>query len=220
MNIKNIATYVGILVVGLIVGWFAFHANVSTVGLGPVSPTSNVSNLQASEVIATPLIQWIAFVNQVAVVQKSSTVTSGSCALGTSTMFDVANPFNGNSANFPIATSTAKLSIMYVQSTGQATSTTFSVGTTTLASGVPSAATLGGSLVNAGLVATGTQATFTSGMSTFLGSGQISAGTSVGTVIVAPGERVAGYATSTYGTSGAINYVPGIPCTYEIQWDN
>lgn len=135
----------------------------------------------------------------------------GTCATtATSTAFDVPNPTG--------ATSTATVLIMTSQ--GQATSTALNVGTTTLASGLTSTSP-GQSLMAGAVIATSSQATIVSGQSTMLGTGQVSAGAgTVKTIAVGPNESIGGYATSTYGGVGALNYTPGLACTYKIKWEN
>ncbi len=137
--------------------------------------------------------------------------SAGAVATGTSTLFSVANPFS--------ATSTA--TIVYLDVVGQATSTAVYVGTSTASSGLV-AADVSASLINAGVIATGTEATFISGMTTGLGTGQASSGSgSQFTIIVGPSERVSGFATSTYGGVGALNYSPAATSgTYKIIWQN
>lgn len=135
--------------------------------------------------------------------------SAGTCGSATSTMFSIVNPTS--------ATSTVEIDMMTL--TGQATSTTFSIGTTTKSSGL-ALTDISPTLVNAALVATGTQATLISGFTTNLGNGQISSGTgSVDKIVVGPNERVAGYATSTYGGVGALNYTPAVSCTYKLLWN-
>jgi len=146
-------------------------------------------------------------------------VSIGTCATASSTIFDIANPFS--------ATSTAQL--VNFAGVGNATSTTFNVGTTTLPSGVIATTAgigTGGSLVNNATIATTTanaqtQFYLSSGISTFLGSGQVSAGTSAIRIVVGPSEYVAGYATTSLsGPSTGLSYTGGYAsCTYKIKWE-
>lgn len=122
------------------------------------------------------------------------------CNTASSTMFSVANPFN--------ATSTASI---FMIGTGNATSTTFSVGTTTAAKSSGLALTdISASLVSGALVGTSSpQFTLISGITAPLGSGQISAGAgTINEIVVGPTSRVSGFATSTYGNAGAVGYTP------------
>lgn len=136
-------------------------------------------------------------------------VLVGTCATGTSTPFDIANPF----------TSTSTATIENLDVVGQATSTDISIGTTTKSSGL-AVTDVSPNLVRAATIATGTEATIISGLTTGLGSGQVSAGTGSQTrIVVGPTERIGAFATSTFGTTGAINYSPAITsCTYKIRF--
>lgn len=139
-------------------------------------------------------------------------VTAGTCVTGTSTVFDIVNPF--------AATSTASLSMFHGQNL--ATTTSFSVGTTTLPSGVV-AATISPTLVNAASLASSSQFDVQGGQTTALGAGQVSAGSAtVAKIIVGPSERLAGYATSSIATQGSSRAAEiGLgSCTYKIKWDN
>lgn len=139
------------------------------------------------------------------------TATVGSCpTLGTSTLAIVPNPF--------AATSTASLSFY---GAGQATSTSVWVGTTTVATtGSLALSDVSPSLASGAVIATTTQANFLSGGTAGLGTGQVTAGTgSTIRVIVGPSEKIGFYATSTYGTTGSVNYNPGLTsCQYKLKW--
>lgn len=120
------------------------------------------------------------------------------CNTATSTIFVIPNPAN--------ATTTASIQIF--TGTGNATSTTFSVGTTTKSSGL-ALSDISGSLINAGLVATSTRFTFVSGITTPLGSGQSTSGSGTITkVVVGPSEKIGAFGTSTYTGVEATNYTP------------
>lgn len=138
-------------------------------------------------------------------------VTSGSCASGTSTLFAIANPFTSG-------TSTA--SIEMLTGTGQATSTTFSVGTTTKSTGL-ALTDISPTLVNGGVAATTTNFSMLSGQSTNLGTGQVSSGSNtLSKIVVGPSELIGAFGTSTATGAGAANYTPGITCTYKVKWTN
>lgn len=208
-NLVIVALIVG-LVAGVGAGYLAFHSgsHSNVAGLGPVSPPSNFSNIIASENVGTPLLQ---FLSSLGILQQQETVTSGACASATTTLFAVTNPF--------AATSTA--SLMILGATGQATSTTFSVGTTSLpATASFTLSNISPSLVNGAFVATTSQFSLVSGQTGQLGSGQISAGNSVSRIIVGPGEVIGAFGTSTATGLGAKNYTGGISCQYDIKWDN
>ena len=206
-NTKKIIGGVIIFVVGLLIGWFVHSGNLG--GLGPVSPSANFNNIIASENVGSPLFQ---FLNSVNAVLFSETSTGGTCAAATSTWFDNANPF--------AATSTAMLTMWLP---GNATSTTMYVGTTTASSGITAASQLGysGTLVAGAVEATSSgQSYLISGQNSLLGTGQISAGTTVTkTILVGPTENVAAYATSTYGGIGALNYTQNPCTTWMLRWD-
>ncbi len=132
---------------------------------------------------------------------------SGINYAASSTLFGLQNPY--------AATSTATLNIL--NATGQATTTTLEVGTSTTATGIASA-TISPTFVNAS-VATTAPATFTPGVS--VGSlGFESAGTGTfKTVQVGPKDYIVAYATSTATGAGAANYIPGLVCSYKIKWE-
>lgn len=133
----------------------------------------------------------------------------GSCASATSTLAVIANPF--------AATSTAQ--VVMLVGTGQATTTTFSVGTTTKSSGL-ALADISPSLVNGAVAATTTQFVLYSGGVSDLGSGQITSGSNtIGRVLVGPNENVAIFGTSTATGAGAANYTSGFSCLYKIRWE-
>lgn len=137
-------------------------------------------------------------------------VSLGTCNTGayaaSSTQFAVQNPFN--------ATSTVAVETLY--GTGQATTTSFSIGTSTRATGI--ASTIGKTLASAAKVATSTQFYLISGQTTLLGSGQISSGTTVSKIVVGPTQYVAMYATSTATGAGSKRYTAGLTCTYKLRW--
>lgn len=131
----------------------------------------------------------------------------GNCAAATSTAFIIANPFN--------ATSTA---IVILNGSANATSTLFEVGTTTRAVGY-------GGLLSTDVSPTLINATLgTSSVAWFLRSGvTVGSGASAGagtseTIAVGPGERVAGFTSSTYSGSGLTNYTYD-SCTYKVKWE-
>lgn len=143
-----------------------------------------------------------------AATELQETVLVGTCATGTSTPFDLANPFS--------ATSTVTIESLDV--VGQATTTSLSIGTTTKSSGLAST-DLSPTLANAASIATGTEAFIISGVTAGLGSGQVSSGTgSQAKIVLGPNERIGAFATSTATGAGAANYSPALTsCTYKIR---
>lgn len=140
--------------------------------------------------------------------QESVGTCNAGAFVASSTQFVVSNPF--------AATSTATIDTLI--GAGQATSTTFSVGTTTLSTGL-ALANVSPSLVNNALVSTTSVSFYVNpGQTSALGTGQVTAGTSVNKIVVGPTENIAMFATSTYTGVGALNYTPGITCTYKIRW--
>ncbi len=138
-------------------------------------------------------------------------VSVGTCASSaTSTEFSIQNPFGA-------ATSTA--TVESISGIGQATSTNFLVGTSTASSVNYLTTNISPTLVNA-TIATGTpQFYISSGLTTGLAAN--SPGTnSVRTIVVGPSLYLLGFATSTYGNAGALNYkLPALTsCTYKITW--
>ncbi len=155
--------------------------------------------------VYTTIEQWLG--GSTDATAKEVIVNTGTCAPASATMFTVANPFAS------IGTSTAEVQIENI--VGQATSTTFSVSTSTSA-GLAFQTTAG--LINSALVATSTSGeTVVSGV-TYGSNGATSAGTnSQGKLLVAGPDYVSGYATSTY-TDAVSGYVAGMPCQYKITW--
>lgn len=221
MNKQNIIGVIALI--ALVVGGLAFLKAPSAASYGAAtSPTPGNITYPTGRILPNPSTFDFVDVRQAAELDgpimlggftaataEAEAVTIGSCATGTSTPFDVANPFS--------ATSTA--SIDALTGFGQATSTSLYVGTTTQASGLAST-NVSASLLNGAVISTSTQFSAISGITTQLGSGQISAGSgTIGKIIVGPNERIGAFATSTYGTTGAINYSPALTsCTYKIFW--
>jgi len=140
-----------------------------------------------------------------------STISTGSCNAGayaaSSTLFAVANPFN--------ATSTVTLQV--ISGTGQATTSSMLVGTSTASTGI--ATTLGGTLAN--FSAATTSPFWVSGGVTVGSAGYTSAGANTfRTIVVSPSEFVVAEATSTATAGGAAAYTPGVACTYKLEWKN
>jgi hypothetical protein len=131
-----------------------------------------------------------------------------SCNSATSTMFGIANPWN--------ATSTAKL--IRFSATGNATTTTLKIGTSTTATGVPS--TIYAIMVNASIAST-TGFSLASGIRNGPVGGFIDAGAStVSEVMVGPTESIAGFATTTASGAGAAQYSGGYTsCSGMIRWE-
>ncbi len=148
-----------------------------------------------------------------AIIVSVGTLNTGTYA-ASSTVFAVANPF--------AATSTAEIEIK--SGTGQATSTTLSVATSSpamLAAGLArtGANSLGPtSLINSATIATSSAFDLFSGISTGSVSAISPGSGSVAKVIVGPNDSIAGFATSTAVGSAAANYTPGITGTYVITW--
>lgn len=131
--------------------------------------------------------------------------------VGSSTQLVIPNAF--------AATTTAQVTI--ITGAGQATTTLFSMGTTTQTTGL-SLATVSDAFVNGASVATGT-VSFVAlpGMSTNLGTGQISAGAgTTKTVVLGPTENIGLYATSTATGAGAKFYTPGLSCVVKVKFEN
>lgn len=133
-------------------------------------------------------------------------VTTGYCASATSTMFAVANPFN--------ATSTATI---YLEGYSNATTTTFYVGTSTVAVGL-SSSSVSPTLINQQFASGTVATTIVSGLT--VGSyGQLTSGTGTfSRIMVGPSDYIAGYATSTYSGVEAKSY-SSPSCTYKIKWE-
>jgi hypothetical protein len=215
MSNKNL-TY-GLIVVGLIaiIALFTPVGQKVVKSFGGTAPqncggsVTCFTDLAAGNVFMT-VEQWIG--GSTDATAKEQIVSTGTCNAGafaaSSTLFSVANPFSA------VGTSTAEIQINNV--VGQATSTTLSVSTTTSTATLAAHTSLG--LINSGLVATTSLATFSSGVTA--GSiGMTSAGTGTqGKLSVAPTDSIAAYATSTYTNAGALNYTPGLACTYKITW--
>ena len=136
-------------------------------------------------------------------------VSAGSCNTATSTIFGIVNPFT--------ATSTATVRIYGLS---QATTTALIVSTTTQATGLTSALIGAGSLVVSASIASTSQFYIQSGQSTLLGTGQVSAGTSVYQTVVGPSEYVGAYATSSIAAQGSSRAADMgfTSCTYKILW--
>ena len=191
MNTKNVIIgAIAVIVLGFL-GYFAIPHSA------PVPPSGN-----SNAISATP---WEG-VGNVCKWYVGGTCNSGQFA-ASSTIFGVLNPWN--------ATSTVSLD--FVSGLGQSTSTQISVGTTTQATGL-ALANLSVDFVNAATIATTTQFAVIGGQTGGLGTSQISAGTSFAKAIVGQSEYVSAFATSTYGNAGAINYTPGLNCTYGITF--
>lgn len=134
--------------------------------------------------------------------QSQVTACNQGIYAGSSTLFAIANPNN--------ATST--FSITDMTATGQATTTSLLVGTSTATT--TNAPT--GSLVTSSL-ATSTSYFFAPG--TGVGTGNSSGSNTYATIVVGPKEEVVGYATSTATGAGSNSFVPGITCLFKGQWE-
>ena len=135
-------------------------------------------------------------------------VSTGSCVTGTSTVFAVANPF--------AATSTVELISLTV--TGQATTSTLLVGTSTASTGLSSTSV---SPTLANMTISTTTPNFTAGGNLVGSAGYVSPGANTfRAIVVGPSDFVAGQATSTATGSGAAGYTPGLTCSYKLRWTN
>lgn len=190
-----------------------YSGTPTTIGNGSV-PTV-FSALEATESFLSDGPSYMASSSAVNVTSSNTllgkSLSSGSCNAATSTLFAVANPF--------AATSTVRLTVL--RASTEATSTQLLVGTSTLATGLTSSL-ISPTLVN-GTVATGTGAFAVSGVR-LVTTGGTDAGANTSNIIsVGPSEFVGAFATSTYSTSGSVNYTPLgslASCTYKLEWNN
>lgn len=136
--------------------------------------------------------------------------TIGSCNTASSTLFAVANPFN--------ATST--VTVQSVEITGQATTSSLLVGTSTKSTGLAST-DVSATLVNSSNgIATSSLVFTSSGITVGPGTGYLSAGSNTfRTIVVGPSENLVAYSTTTATGAGAANYTPGFSsCSYKATW--
>lgn len=155
----------------------------------------------------------------------------GACSTASSTLFSVANPFNGTNGTVS-GTSTAYITLF---GTTGATTTDFMVGTSTTTAAPPAASsdglavsttTLGYNLLGANQIPSSTAFFLSSGntRSFVLASTSLLANpyTNNAEIQVGPNERLNGFATSTYAgrngatAAGLLNTVSS--CTYKIVW--
>jgi hypothetical protein len=131
----------------------------------------------------------------------------GTCNAATSSPIAVRNPFN--------ATSTATL--ISLELTGQATTTSLSVGTSTKSSGY-ALSDISPAFVNAVTVATTTGYITASGVTNGPNASFLSPGSgSQETIILGAGQYIGAHATTTATGAGANSYTPGYTnCTYKI----
>lgn len=203
---SNRNLWIGLVVIGIIAICALFLPKVQkSFGAAPQNCGGTVTcftDMAAGNVFTT-VEAWLG--GSTDATARQQILSSGTCSLSSSVMFTVANPFT--------STSTAEIQVENV--VGQATSTTFSVATSS-STGLNAQTTTG--LINSGLVATSSTGTFVSGV-TYGSNGANSAGTSAqGKMLVAPSDFVSGYATSTYTGAASVGYVPGVSCIYKITW--
>lgn len=170
------------------------------------SAASDIQNTVYSGVVTQQL-----FVGGTTAASSIGQVTAfGTCNAGiyagSSTLFAVANPFN--------ATST--VTVQVVSGMGQATSSSLLVGTSTASTGY-STANLTNVFINA-TVATNTPFWISGGIQ--LGSaGYNTAGSgTTRTIVIGPNEFVGAFSTSTATGGGAVAYVPGLTCSYKLDY--
>jgi len=133
----------------------------------------------------------------------------GVCNSATTTIFAVRNPFN--------ATSTA--TVLAIEGVGNATTTTFEVGTSTKATGLAAADVSGTLIVNASVATTSGFYT-ASGIQSGASGSYLSPGTgSARSVVLGPTQYIAGFATTTATGAGAAGFTGGFTsCTYTIEF--
>lgn len=141
-------------------------------------------------------------------------VTYGTCNVASTTPFpNVVNPF--------AATSTATL--IALQLTGNATSTSFVMGTTTNTAAMSNtAAAVSSTMVNA-TVSTSTSYYVAGGITVGSGASYLSSGTGTfRSIVVGPAQAIGVYASSTPITlQNNSSFAGGYSaCTYKIRWEN
>lgn len=203
-NMSNKILTVGLIVaLALASGAYFFPKQVKLLG----TAASDVQNTVYSGLVAAQLFIG----GTTAASSVGATVSSGTCNAGSyaasSTQFAVQNPFG--------ATSTATL--FTVSGTGQSTSSSLLIGTSTQSTGILS--TVSPTLVN---VTVATSAPFfVAGGVTVGSTGYLSSGANTfRTVVVGPTDYIVGFSTSTATGAGAAQYTPGITCAYKIEWRN
>lgn len=134
----------------------------------------------------------------------------GTCNSGiyaaSSTLFSVQNPFN--------ATST--VTVQVVSGMGQATSSSLQVGTSTASVGLTSGVT---AFINA-TVATSAPFWISGGVQVGSAGYNTAGANTFRTIVIGPNEFVDGYSTSTATGGGANSYVPGLTCSYKLDYRN
>ena len=225
MNKTNIIVGV-IAVVALIVGGLAYikvpatqaSSGLQTYGAvggtvmpnGKVLPNPSVLDYFLARVALEtdgPFLEGGATVATGIIEQPQITSCNQGIYAGSSTQFAIKNP---NSA-------TSTLTVLDVTATGQATTTTFLVGTSTTPGGNGSTG-ISATFVNATL-STSSLAFYTPGVTVGSGSGFTNAGSGTFmTIQVGPNDWVVGEATTTATGAGAAGFVPGITCLLKGQW--
>ncbi len=200
---------IGVILVAIVIAIVYLLGHKAAVGTyGAISPTDG-SATNFTEITASVGAQLATLFlgGTTAATSIGEQVSTGSCASATTTTFAVLNPFT--------ATSTATLQQFY--GVGNATTTLFNIGTSTVSS-IPTTGLTGSLVINAS-VATGTQFFLSSGIR--YGGLALDAGSaSLRTIIVGPSEYVAGYATTTISGMGTNYSGTYTSCVYKIRWVN
>lgn len=169
------------------------------------NPSTDFTYVRASDTVETDgyLVVGGAY-GANSVTQKVST---GTCSAASTTLFAVLNPF----------TATSTVVVQQIVGTGQATTSSLLVGTSTKSVGL-AASDVSPTLVNSSNgLATSTKFYFASGVSVGTGFTALGSGTSQ-EVGVGPSEYVVGFSTTTASGSGGANYTGGQNCTYKLLW--
>jgi len=194
------------LIVLLALAGLILHKKGVTI-TGALSPNSNPSTdftyVRASDTLETD--GYLVTGGSYGANSVTMRVSTGTCSAASTTLFAVANPF----------TATSTVVVQQIVGTGQATTSSLLVGTSTKSVGLAST-DVSPTLVNStnGL-ATTTKFYFASGVSVGTGFTPLGSGTSA-EVGVGPSEYIVGYSTSTSATAGG--YVAGQNCTYKLLW--
>lgn len=197
---------VAVLIIAI--GAYMFPTQTKEVMTNVGSSASDIQNTLYSGIVTTQM-----FIGGTTAASSIGTVVStGSCNTGayaaSTTEFAIANPFN--------ATSTVILQV--IAGTGQATTTTFQVGTSTASTGIVST-TISPTMAN--FSAATTSPFWVSGGITVGSAGYLSAGANTfHTIVLSPNEFVVGFATTTATGGGASAFTPGVACTYKLEWKN
>lgn len=202
-TLKGFLKFVGTVVVALILVAI-FHIGAVNQVIKKLGSAVGITNVTSLEIDTG----WFLRSNTAGGTAFQTVPSIGTCNTASSTAFAVSNPF--------FATSTA--SVVMVNGLGNATSSLFEIGTSTVSTGLTTSL-ISPTLVNATLATSSANYSFASGVT--VGSiGYVSAGSGTfGKIMVGPNDYVSAYSTSTYSGVGALNYTPS-PCTYKIMWEN